>query len=57
MSDVSPEAHEALMQFRDALRGDGALLARYNAVRIDAAAGGAAAYAEAKARFMADVLA
>lgn len=48
----SGSRHEALMQFRDALRGDGALLARYNAVRIDAAANGALAYAEAKARFL-----
>ncbi len=48
----SGSRHEALMQFRDALRGDGALLARWNAVRIEAAARGAAAYAEAKARFM-----
>ena len=53
----SGSRHESLMRFRDALRGDGGLLARYNAVRIDAAAHGAAAYAEAKARFIADALA
>ncbi len=49
--------HEALMRLRDALRADGELLARYNAIRIEAAAHGAAAYAQAKARFIADALA
>ena len=52
----SGSAHEALMRFRDALRDDAALLARYDAIRIEAGALGAAAYAGAKARFIAAVL-
>jgi len=52
----SGSVHESLMHFRDALRADPALLARYNAVRLAAAAHGAAAYAAAKAAFMAEVL-
>ena len=46
--------HEALMRFRDALRADPALLARYNAIKIEAGPLGAAAYAAAKARFIAE---
>ena len=45
------------MRFRDALRTDPTLLARYNALKIEAAPQGAATYAGAKARFFADVLA
>ncbi len=52
----SGSGHEALMRFRDALRADAQLLARYNAVRIAAAPQGAAAYGGAKAGFIADVL-
>jgi GrpB-like predicted nucleotidyltransferase (UPF0157 family) len=52
----SGSAHEALMRFRDALRADAALLARYDAIRIEAGALGAAAYAGAKARFIAAAL-
>jgi hypothetical protein len=44
------------MRFRDALRADAALLARYDSVRIEAGTLGAAAYAGAKARFIAAVL-
>jgi GrpB-like predicted nucleotidyltransferase (UPF0157 family) len=44
------------MRLRDALRADAALLARYDAVKRAAAPRGAAAYAQAKARFIADVL-
>ena len=52
----SGSTHEALMRFRDALRADATLLARYNAIKIESAPHGAAAYADAKARFVADVL-
>ena len=52
----SGSVHESLMRFRDALRADPALLSRYNAVRLAAAPQGAAAYAAAKAAFMAEVL-
>jgi GrpB-like predicted nucleotidyltransferase (UPF0157 family) len=48
--------HEALMRFRDALRGDATLLARYNAIRIEAGALGGGEYRDAKARFIAGVL-
>jgi GrpB-like predicted nucleotidyltransferase (UPF0157 family) len=49
-------AHESLMRLRDALRTDPALLARYNAIKIEAGPLGGAAYARAKAAFFADVL-
>ena len=52
----SGSAHEALMRFRDALRADATLLARYNAIKIESGPHGAAAYADAKARFFAGVL-
>ena len=52
----SGSTHESLMRLRDALRGDPALLSRYNAIRIEAGPLGAAAYADAKAAFFADVL-
>ena len=52
----SGSAHESLMRFRDALRADPALLSRYNAIRIEAAPLGSAAYAGAKSAFMAGVL-
>ena len=45
------------MRFRDALRADPTLLARYNALKIEAGPRGAAAYADAKARFIAETLA
>ena len=51
----SGSRHESLMRFRDALRADPTLLARYNALKIAAAPLGAAAYAAAKARFIAEV--
>ncbi len=53
----SGSAHESAMRLRDALRADAALLARYDALKIATAPQGAAAYADAKARFIADVLA
>ena len=53
---VSGCAHESLMRLRDALRADPTLLARYNAIKIEAGPLGAAAYADAKAAFFADVL-
>jgi len=52
----SGSVHESLMRFRDALRADPALLSRYNAVRLATASQGAAAYAAAKAAFMAEIL-
>ena len=52
----SGSRHESLTRFRDALRADPTLLARYNALKIAAGPSGAAAYALAKARFIADVL-
>jgi GrpB-like predicted nucleotidyltransferase (UPF0157 family) len=52
----SGSVHESLMRLRDALRADAALLARYDAAKADSAPQGAAAYAQAKARFIADVL-
>ena len=52
----SGSAHESLMRLRDALRADPTLLSRYNAIRIEAGPLGAAAYADAKAAFFADVL-
>jgi GrpB-like predicted nucleotidyltransferase (UPF0157 family) len=52
----SGSVHESLMRLRDALRADAALLARFDAVKVAAAANGGAAYAQAKARFIADVL-
>jgi GrpB-like predicted nucleotidyltransferase (UPF0157 family) len=47
---------DPLIAFRDALRADPALVERYNAVRLEAAARGATAYRAAKAGFIADVL-
>jgi GrpB-like predicted nucleotidyltransferase (UPF0157 family) len=52
----SGSPHESLMRVRDALRADGALLSRYNAIRTAAAPLGAAAYARAKAEFFAALL-
>jgi GrpB-like predicted nucleotidyltransferase (UPF0157 family) len=52
----SGSRHESLMRFRNALRADPTLLARYNALKIATGPAGAAAYADAKARFIADVL-
>ena len=52
----SGSGHETLMRLRDALRADATLLARCNAIKIEVGPLGAAAYAEAKARFFADVL-
>ena len=52
----SGSGHEALMRFRDALRADPTLLARYNAIKIESGPQGASAYAGAKARFFADTL-
>ena len=52
----SGSVHESLMRFRDALRADPALLSRYNAIKVEAGPLGAAAYADAKAAFMAEVL-
>ena len=52
----SGSAHESPMRLRDALRADPTLLARYNALKIAAGPSGAAAYADAKARFIANVL-
>ena len=52
----SGSGHESLMRFRNALRADATLLARYNAIKIDAAPLGGAAYAGAKQRFIAGVL-
>ena len=53
----SGSRHEALMRFRDALRADATLLARYNAIKIETAPLGGAAYRDAKGRFIAGVLA
>jgi GrpB-like predicted nucleotidyltransferase (UPF0157 family) len=47
---------ESLRAFRDALRSDASLLARYNAVRIEAGPQGAAAYRGAKNAFIERVL-
>ena len=52
----SGSGHEALMRFRDALRADPTLLARYNAIKIESGPQGASAYAGAKACFFADTL-
>ena len=52
----SGSGHESLMRFRDALRGDATLLARYNAIKIDAAPLGGVAYADAKRSFIAGIL-
>lgn len=52
----SGSAHESLMRLRDALRADATLLARCNAIKIEAGPQGGAAYADAKARFFVDVL-
>ena len=52
----SGSRHEALMRFRDALRADATLLARYNALKIASAPQGADEYGAAKAGFIADVL-
>ena len=50
-------AHESLMRLRDLLRADPALLARYNALKIEAGPRGPAAYADAKTRFIVETLA
>lgn len=52
----SGSRHEALLRFRDALRGDATLLARYNAIKIEAGPLGGRVYRDAKARFIAGVL-
>ncbi len=52
----SGSRHEALLRFRDALRGDATLLARYNAIKIEAGPLGGGVYRDAKARFIAGVL-
>jgi GrpB-like predicted nucleotidyltransferase (UPF0157 family) len=51
----SGAARESWMRFRDALRADPALLARYNAIGIEAGPHGSTAYADAKTRFIADI--
>lgn len=48
--------HDHFVRFRDALRDDATLVARYNALRLEAAERGAAAYRAAKARFIHEVL-
>lgn len=48
--------YEFFMRFRDALRDDATLVARYNALKIDAAPYGIEAYRAAKSRFILDVL-
>jgi GrpB-like predicted nucleotidyltransferase (UPF0157 family) len=52
----SGSRHEALMAFREALRGDTELLARYNALKTEAGPQGGVAYGAAKARFIAEVV-
>jgi GrpB-like predicted nucleotidyltransferase (UPF0157 family) len=52
----SGSRHEALIGCRDSLRGDASLLARYNALKIDAGPRGGAAYGAAKARFFGEIL-
>jgi GrpB-like predicted nucleotidyltransferase (UPF0157 family) len=52
----SGSRHESLIGFRDALRRDATLLARYNALKIDAGPQGGAAYGAAKARFIAEIV-
>jgi len=52
----SGSPHESPMHVRDALRADPALLARLNALKIEAAPRGRAAYANAKAAFFADLI-
>jgi len=52
----SGSRHESLMRVRDALRTDAPLLARYNALKIDAGARGDTAYREAKAAFFESLL-
>ena len=47
----SGSSHESLMRVRDALRADAGVLARLNAVKVEAGAQGDAAYAVAKKRF------
>jgi GrpB-like predicted nucleotidyltransferase (UPF0157 family) len=48
-------AGDFLLELRDRLRADPALLRRYDEVKAAAAAGGAAAYWEAKDRFLKDL--
>jgi GrpB-like predicted nucleotidyltransferase (UPF0157 family) len=48
--------HESFVRFRDLLRDDATLVARYNALRLEAAPHGAQAYRAAKASFIAGVL-
>jgi GrpB-like predicted nucleotidyltransferase (UPF0157 family) len=52
----SGSRHESFMRLRDAMRADAPLLARYNALKIEAGARGDVAYREAKAAFFASVL-
>jgi GrpB-like predicted nucleotidyltransferase (UPF0157 family) len=52
----SGSRHESFMRLRDALRADAPLLARYNALKIEAGARGDAAYRAAKAAFFESVL-
>jgi GrpB-like predicted nucleotidyltransferase (UPF0157 family) len=52
----SGSRHESLMRVRDALRTDAPLLARYNALKIDAGAHGDTAYRAAKAAFFESLL-
>ena len=51
----SGSRHEALVAVRDALRCNPALLARYNALKIEVGPQGGVAYGAAKARFFAEV--
>ncbi len=53
----SGSGHESLIRLRDLLRADPTLLSRYNALKIAAAPCGLAAYAQAKALFIAEALA
>ena len=48
--------YESFMRFRDALRDDAVLVARYNALKIEAAPYGMDAYRAAKSGFILDVL-
>jgi GrpB-like predicted nucleotidyltransferase (UPF0157 family) len=48
--------HESFRRLRDALRDDATLVARYNALKLQAAPYGRDAYREAKARFIRAVL-
>jgi GrpB-like predicted nucleotidyltransferase (UPF0157 family) len=48
--------HESFLRFRDALRDDATLVARYNALKLQAAPYGRDAYRDAKSRFIGTVL-